>query len=197
MKKSIFLIPLLILALIFTGCSDDDDTTPEPVNEEELITTMTVTLSPVGGGSDIILKTVDMDGDGGNEPVISVNGVTGNEVSLTVGTSYEGSIELLNESEDPAEDITEEVQEEAEEHQFFYITSSSLDVTTSYEDEDGDGNPIGVDFTLEANAASSGDLTFTLRHEPNKSAAGVSNGDITNAGGETDITETFSVTIEP
>ena len=83
MKKSIFLIPLLILALIFTGCSDDD-TTPEPVNEEELITTMTVTLSPVGGGSDIILKTVDMDGVGGNEPVITVNGVTSNEVSLTV-----------------------------------------------------------------------------------------------------------------
>ena len=39
MKKSIFLIPLLTLALIFTGCSDDD-ITPEPVNEEELITTM-------------------------------------------------------------------------------------------------------------------------------------------------------------
>ncbi|MGC6525904.1 MAG: type 1 periplasmic binding fold superfamily protein [Flavobacteriaceae bacterium] len=194
MKKSIFLIPLLILALIFTGCSKDDP--PAPVNEEELITTMTVTLSPVGGGSDIILKTVDMDGDGGNEPVITVNGVTGNEVSLTVGTSYEGSIELLNESEDPAEDITEEVQEEAEEHQFFYTASSSLDVTTNYEDEDGDGNPIGVEFILVANAVSSGDLTFTLRHKPNKSAAGVSNGDITNAGGETDITETFSITIE-
>ena len=192
MKKSIFLFPLLILALIFTGCSDDDDAIPEPVNEEELITTMTVTLSPVGGGTDIILKTVDMDGDGGEDPVVTISG--GN---LTAGTTYDGSIELLNETEDPAEDITEEVQEEAEEHQFFYTIGTGLNVTTNYEDEDGDGNPIGVEFTLEANAASSGDLTFTLRHEPNKSAAGVSNGDITNAGGETDITETFSVTIEP
>ena len=191
MKKSIFLIPLLVLALIFTGCSDDDDTTPEPVNEEELITTMTVTLSPVGGGTDVVLKTVDMDGDGGEDPVVTISG--GN---LTAGTTYDGTIELLNETETPAEDITEEVEEEADEHQFFYIIGTGLNVTTNYEDEDGYGNPIGIEFTLVANAASSGDLTFTLRHEPNKSAAGVATGDITNAGGETDITETFSITIE-
>ena len=190
MKKSIFLIPLLILALIFTGCSDDD-TTPEPVNEEELITTMTVTLSPVGGGTDVVLKTVDMDGDGGEDPVVTISG--GN---LTAGTTYDGTIELLNETETPAEDITEEVEEEADEHQFFYIIGTGLNVTTNYEDEDGYGNHIGIEFTLVANAASSGDLTFTLRHEPNKSAAGVATGDITNAGGETDITETFSITIE-
>jgi len=190
MKKSIFLILLLILALIFTGCSDDD-TTPAPVNEEELITTMTVTLSPVGGGADIILKTVDMDGVGSEDPEITVSG------NLTTGTTYDGSIEILNES-DPSdiENITEEVQGEADEHQFFYTVGTGLNVTTNYEDEDGDGNPIGIEFTLEANAASSGDLTFTLRHEPNKSAAGVANGDITNAGGETDITVTFSIIIE-
>ena len=32
-----------------------------------------------------------------------------------------------------------------------------------------------------------GQFTVTLRHEPDKSAQGVSAGDITNAGGETDI----------
>ena len=35
-----------------------------------------------------------------------------------------------------------------------------------------------------------------LRHEPDKSAAGVSSGDITNAGGETDIEVSFNVIIE-
>jgi len=188
MKKQIFIYPILIFTLIFTGCSKDDP--PAPVNEEELITTMKVTLSPVGGGTDIILKTVDMDGDGGENPVVTVSG------NLTAGTTYHGTIELLNETETPAEDIIEEVQGEAEKHQFFYTVGTGLNVTTNYDDEDGDGNPIGVEFILVANAVSSGDLTFTLRHEPNKSAAGVSNGDITNAGGETDITETFSITIE-
>jgi len=188
MKKTIFLIPLLILAIVFTGCSDDDP--PAPVNEEEVITTMTIRLTPSGGGTAVTLKTQDLDGEGGNEPVVTVSG------NLTAGTTYDGIIELLNETETPAEDITEEVQEEADEHQFFYTIGTGLDVTTTYEDEDGDGNPIGVEFTLTANTASSGDLTFTLRHEPNKSASGVAGGDITNAGGETDITETFSITVE-
>ena len=42
MKKYIFLLPLLILTLVFTGCSDDDDPTPDPVNEQEVITLVTV-----------------------------------------------------------------------------------------------------------------------------------------------------------
>lgn len=193
MKKSIFLIPLLILAIVFTGCSDDDP--PAPVNEEEVITTMTITLTPPSG-ADIVLKHFDEDGEGPDDPIVTVDGVETNQVTLATGTTYTGSIELLNETEDPAENITEEVQEEADEHQFFYTIGTGLDVTTTYEDEDGDGNPIGVEFTLTTNTASSGDLTFTLRHEPNKSASGVAGGDMTNAGGETDISETFSITVE-
>ncbi len=194
MKKINFLIPLLILAIVFTGCSDDDP--PAPVNEEEVITTMTITLTP-SGGADIILKTVDMDGESGNDPIITVDGVETSQVTLATGTTYTGSIELLNETEDPAEDITEEVaDEEADKHQFFYVIGSGLDVTTVYTDQDGDGKPVGVEFTLTANSVSSGDLTFILRHEPNKSASGVADGDITNAGGETDIEETFSISVE-
>lgn len=193
MKKSIFLILLLILAIVFTGCSDDDP--PAPVNEEEVITTMTIILTPPSG-ADIVLKHFDEDGEGPDDPIVTVDGVETNQVTLATGTTYTGSIELLNETEDPAENITEEVQEEADEHQFFYTIGTGLDVTTTYEDEDGDGNPIGVEFTLTANTASSGDLTFTLRHEPNKSASGVAGGDMTNADGETDISETFSITVE-
>ena len=37
---------------------------------------------------------------------------------------------------------------------------------------------------------------MTLRHEPAKDASGVAAGDITNAGGETDIEVTFDVTVE-
>jgi hypothetical protein len=190
MKKQFFTYSIIALSFIFTACSDDDPT-PVPVNEEELITTMTITLSPEPNGTDIILKTIDTDGDGGNDPDVTVSG------NLISGITYNGSIELLDESNpNDVENITEEVQEESDEHQFFYTVGSGLDVTTSYKDEDGNGLPIGVEFTLVANATSSGDLTFTLRHEPNKSAAGVASGDITNAGGETDITETFSISVE-
>ena len=40
--------------------------------------------------------------------------------ALTANTTYDGSIRLLNESEEEVEEITEEIEEEDDEHQFFY-----------------------------------------------------------------------------
>jgi len=50
--------------------------------------------------------------------------------------------------------------------------------------------------TLTTDAAGSGTITVILRHEPDKGASGVNDGDITNAGGETDIEVTFDVTVQ-
>ena len=177
-----------LLAIAMVSCSDDD-ATPEPVNEEEVITTVILTLTPESG-EEVILTTQDFDGDGPNEPVTTISG------SFAENTQYQGVVQFLNETEDPAEDITEEVEEEADEHQVFYTTSEGLNITTTYLDFDDNDNPLGVNITLETGAASSGSLTVTLIHEPNKSAEGVSDGDITNAGGETDITTTFNVSIQ-
>ena len=186
MKTLKLLTAIFFLSTLLISCSDDDDDIP-PVNEEELITTMTVTLVPdgAGAGANVILKTVDLDGDGPNDPVITVSG------PMTSGVTYMGSIELLNETEDPAEDITEEVEEEAEEHQFFYTIGPALDATTEYKNYDGNGHPLGTKFSLDAGDASAGRLTFTLRHEPKKPNDGLA-----DAGGETDISATFNVTIE-
>ncbi|MDO5970161.1 type 1 periplasmic binding fold superfamily protein [Flavivirga aquimarina] len=182
--KSAFLI--LVSTLTFIGCSNDDD--PEIVIEEEVITTMTATLVPVGGGTTITLMTQDLDGDGPNEPEVTVSG------DLVANTTYNGSLVLLNETKNPAEDITEEIEELDDEHQFFFQATNSI-ATFAYSDTDGDGNPVGLSFTLTTGSAGTGTITIVLRHEPNKGATGVSDGDITNAGGSTDITETFSVTV--
>ena len=170
-------------ALIFS-CSSDDDSTPEPVLEEEVITTMTITLT-ADGQADVILQTQDLDGDGPDLPVVTVSG------DLSENTMYSGSIVLLNETEDPAENITEEIEEEALEHQFFYTIGNGLDAETDYNDADSDGNPIGLDFVLSANSVSSGSITFTLRHEPTKPNMGIE-----DAGGETDIEATFDIAIQ-
>lgn len=185
MKTLKFLSFTLFAGLLITSCSNDDDTTPLPVIEEEVITTMTITLTPQGGGTAVELKTRDLDGDGPNAPVITVSG------DLAAGITYNGTIELLNETENPAEDITEEVEEKDEEHQFFYTTSVELDATTSYGNFDVNNNPLGTEFTLTSGAASTGTLTFTLRHEPTKPNTGLG-----DAGGETDIEETFTITIQ-
>jgi hypothetical protein len=183
MKKIKFLATAIFATLLFVSCSSDDDT-PEPVNEEEVITTLTVTLIPSGGGSPVTLQTRDLDGDGPNPPVVT----TGN---LATGVTYNGSIVLLNETEEPAENITLEVEEEDDEHQFFYTISGGLAATTEYSNFDGDGNPLGTQFTLTAGAVSSGTLMFTLRHEPMKPNTGLG-----DAGGETDISAPFNISVE-
>ncbi|WP_299781548.1 type 1 periplasmic binding fold superfamily protein [uncultured Formosa sp.] len=184
MKTAKLFTVALFATILFTSCSSDDDT-PEIVNEEEVITTLTVTLVPSGTGEVVTLQTQDLDGDGPDDPVITVSG------NLTSGETYQGSIVLLNETIDPAEDVTEEVEEESDDHQFFYTIGSSLDVTTAYTSYDEDGNPLGTEFTLTTGAASSGNLTFTLIHQPTKPNSGLS-----DAGGETDAEATFSVTVE-
>ena len=94
----------------------------------------------------------------------------------------------------PAEDITEEVKEEDLDHQFFYTVGTGLDVTTAYSEEwywQDRKEIIWVsEFTLTAGAESSGTLTFTLRHEPNKPNTGLSDAD-----GETDIEVAFDIEV--
>lgn len=184
--KNFKLIALLVIPVLFsTSCSNDDDNTA--VNEEEVITTVTTTLE--GGGETITLTSRDLDGDGPNAPIVTVSG------NLVAGTTYTGTTTFLNELVSPAEDITEEVEEEGADHQVFYQLPSSIG-TVTYADLDDNGNPIGLNFTLVAGTSgSTGNLTVTLRHLPNKTATGVANGDITNAGGSTDATVTFSVTV--
>ena len=180
MKTSAF-YALLTLAML--GCSDDD-TTPEIINEDELITTVILTLTP-DSGDQVVLTTIDLDGDGPDEPVTTVVG------SFLENTQYQGAVQFLNETEDPAEDITQEVIEEADEHQVFYTISEGLNIQTTYEDQDSQGNPLGVQITLSTGTASEGSLTVTLRHEPVKPNDGLE-----SAGGETDISTSFDVSIQ-
>ncbi len=173
----------LSTSLLITSCSNDD----APVNEEEVITTVTATL--IGGGQTITLTSKDADGDGPAAPNVTVSG------NLVAGTTYAGTTTFKNELVSPADDITLEVEEEGADHQVFYQLPSSLGTVTYY-DVDANGKPIGLAFTFLASATGNGNLTITLRHLPNKAAVGVSDGDITNAGGNTDAVVTFPITVQ-
>ena len=173
-----------ITGTIFTSCSSDDDAAPVIVNEEEVITTLTVTLAPITGET-ITLTSRDLDGDGPDVPVITVSG------NLAANTTYNGTVVLLNETETPAENITTEVEDENLEHQFFYTVGGNLNVTTDNFNSDSGGNVLGTTFNVTTGAASTGSYTVTLRHEPTKPNTGLA-----DAGGETDISATFTVTIQ-
>ncbi|WP_235923532.1 type 1 periplasmic binding fold superfamily protein [Psychroflexus aurantiacus] len=178
----------LIALLTFSACSSDDDA-PELINQEEVITTLNVYLTPEGGTEMLAFSYNDLDADGLNPEKTTM--------PLSANTTYTGRVEFLNKLEDPAEDITVEVREEGNEHQVFYLPSTSLDLNTTYLDTDVDGNPIGVEFRLQTTTVSNGILTFILIHDGNKFAAGASEGILSDSvGGETDIEATFDVTIQ-
>ena len=130
--KNLKIMALALTAIFtFNSCSNDDS----PVIEEELITTLTATFA--GGGQTITLTSRDADGDGPNAPVITVNG------NFAPSTTYTGSVQFLNELENPAEDKTAEIEEKDLEHQVFYQISNSLGIF-SYNDFDSNGKPLGL-----------------------------------------------------
>jgi len=187
MKIKFFGALAISLLVGLSACKKEQETPTVP-NEEEVITTLTYTLTPTAGGTPVVFSFKDLDGDGGNDPVIV-------HADLKANTEYMGVIELLNEQETPAEDITAEIKEEDDEHQFFYQNDIS-GLHVHYMDQDDNGKPVGLKTHVVTGAQGSGVLTVTLRHQPDKSASGVSDGEIANAGGETDIEVTFNVNVQ-
>ncbi|MBP6373775.1 MAG: type 1 periplasmic binding fold superfamily protein [Flavobacterium sp.] len=182
---------VISFATLFISCSNENDATP--VNEEELITTITAVFTPEGGGSAVTLNSRDLDGDGPNAPVITISG------PFAQNTTYNGIVTFTNESVSPAEDITAEIVAEAEDHQIFYQTTGSLPdfiYSTTAENVDANGKPIGLETVFTTTTAATGVLKISLIHLPNKTAVGVAAGDPTNAGGNTDATEEFTVQVE-
>lgn len=180
--------PAVLMAglVLLSACNDDD---PVLENQEELITTVRLTFTPAGGGAPVTATWQDLDGDGGNPPTVG-------PVTLAGNTTYTLAVALSDDSRTPSVNITEEVEEEAEEHQLFFRTTIT-GMTIAYNDKDADNRPLGLVNTVTTPTAGSGTLTVILRHEPNKTATGVANGDPANAGGETDIETTppFSITV--
>lgn len=191
-KQFKFYALALVAAFTFSSCSSDDGDPAPPVNEEELITTITAIYIPVGGGTAVTLQYKDLDGEGANAPVITVSG------PFAKNKTYNGTVTFKNELANPAEDITPEILEEGNEHQIFYQATGSLNAFTygtAASNFDTNGKPIGLQSVFATTEAASGTLTITLRHEPNKSAANVANGDITNATGSTDAEVSFSISV--
>ena len=180
----------VVAALAITGCKKDEDVTVAPpiVNQEELITTMVLSFDGQAGATDKELRFTDADGDGGGAPVFDLD-------TLQAGSNYNVSVFLLNATVNPVDTISNEVLAEGVDHQFFFQPAGA-NITIAYADTDANGAPIGLQTTMATGAASVGTLKVILRHEPNKSGAGVSAGDITNAGGETDIEVEFPLVIQ-
>ena len=169
----------LLLSLIIISCSKDDE--PEPINEEELITTVQLTFKAAGTTDQIVRWR-----EGSNNSDI---------ITLAANTQYEVGIVFLDES-DPSdiEDITEEVKEEADEHQVFYEFSQlNIGLEQSSSDTlDSNQNPVYINSLWNTSEVGSGTVTVYLIHEPVTKSSSTRDG----FAGETDVAVDFLITIE-
>lgn len=181
MKTKFKFLPVLVFVAVLMSCEDDD--APEQINEDELITTVRYEMVD-GSGNTVTFLQVDNDADGPNPPTTTVTG------TILANTTYSGSVSFLNELETPADNITLEVQQEADEHEVFYGVNTA-GVAISKIDNDGNGNPLGLQTNVSTGAAGNGSLTITLIHEPVKPNTG-----LTSAGGEADVVATFNFNVQ-
>jgi len=170
------------LSLFMTACKKDK-VKPDDSNEEELITTVKLKITESGTTTTNTYSWKDVDGDGGNLPVIQ-------DITLSPNKSYKVEVEFLDESKNPAEDITEEVKEEADDHEVFYQTSNSF-MTITRTDKDSKNLPLGLQSDWTTISAATGNVKIILKHKPGSKASGD-----TSDKGETDIEVSFKVEVK-
>jgi hypothetical protein len=170
MRKKTIINILVVLAIPFFLNSCLKEKAGE-INDEELITTMKLSFTPVGGGTPLIYFFDDPDGPGGVAPVIDT-------IKLAANKGYNLSLMLLNNSALPPVDITTEIEAEAEAHQFYFETTG-VPVSITSLSVDGNGNPVGLTSTWTTSAIGTGTAQITLRHyaatPPDKKAADLVN----------------------
>ena len=177
----LFFVALFIAqSSLYMGCIKKDDT---PNNEQELITTLVLVMTNTTNAADIrTFAFKDTDGDGGNEPTID-------NINLPANTTYSVAVSILDESKTPADDITTEIAEEKNDHQLFFVPSTGLNLTNTYQDADDNNLPIGLSTRFATGAISTGILSVTLKHQPDIKDNNINTG-------ETDVQVNFSVSIQ-
>lgn len=195
LPRSSFLASAAAAVALIAGCSDNPNEPPPGGGDPENISRVTVTLTPVGGGTAVTSNRFDPDGTTLPLPV----GAASATLVLHAGITYNGSIGLLNDL-DPNDiiNISAEVLAEANFHRFFITTTCTgvtIPVSSFNLDTQVPPQPLGSTFqvTVDAAAATQASCTLNIKlhhFESNK-------GDGTGSNFETDLDIDFPVSIQP
>lgn len=172
-------LPLLMgLSLLLFQCSNDDEDTPELINEEEEINRVSFDVT-------VNNLTTTYTWDEGDASL---------SIPLSTNSTYEVAVSFFN-ATDPSdvEAINPEVIEEADEHHVFYDNSGSVLAITSAnsDNQDSAGNPLGLKTTWTTSAAGDAVVRLFLIHEPTTK----SGNSRTDFGGETDVQVDLNVAV--
>jgi hypothetical protein len=179
--------PALCAVMVGVLASCGGDSVTDPAGETEVISRVTLTLTPTTGAA-ISAYIDDPDGNGPTSPSAQVG-----TLSIPAGSSFTGAIRFENRLVTPVEDITTEVAAESAEHRVFYtVTGGGVTFTTT--DVDGATRPVGLAFTAAApagTAAGARTVRVVLCHYDGV----IKPATASSCTAETDIDVTFNVTV--
>ena len=179
MKKTLLLA--LSFGFLLPSCKKDE---PEPVQDNEFISTMRLTFTE--GSNKLVYSIKDLDGDGGKAPVADV-------IKLLPNKNYSVTTEFLDETKSPIVNSTSEIEKESAEHLIVFESLASL-LTFTRTDKDSRGFEIGLKSTAKTVVAANGSLKVTLKHQPEVGGKPVKNG--TSSLGTTDFEGNFLVEVK-
>jgi hypothetical protein len=179
-QKSILMV-LMAMAIV-TGCKKDE---PNPVEDNENLTTVRLKFTEGGTTSTFTFK--DLDGAGGNAPIID-------KISLKPNTNYTLAVEILDESKTPAGNITNDIFDERDQHIFQYVATPATVLSVTSTDKDTRGFPVGLTATARTVGAGTGKLKVVLHHQPPVNGKAIKDG--TFGVGSVDFDGTFDVDVK-
>ncbi len=179
--------PFLLFGLIalLTGACTKDEQNVAPTDDNEAITTATLTLTNKATPTDIVTATI--------ENLNTTADFSKATLNLKVNTTYTGLVTLLNKTKTPTLDATQEIREKLNEHLFVYTPTPATLLTVTLTDRDTNPAPgpypVGLTTEIKTGAAGSGKLKVVLRHQPT-----VKNG--TATPGSSDLDTDFTVVVK-
>lgn len=166
---------LLAIGIFFNACTKKVTTPPNP-NEEELITTIKLTLvDSAGVKPTVVAQYRDIDGDGGANPI------QWDTIRLQANTTYMGTIELFDESNSPVDTISNEVRNEGADH-LLCFDISGLQTQIQRTDVDVNGLELGLSTKWRSGIVGTGSINIQLRHQP-----GIKNGTCSVGASDLDL----------
>jgi hypothetical protein len=183
-KLLLLLIPVALLA----GACTKDEQNVAPTDDNEAITTATLTLTNKTTPTESVSATI--------ESLNTTADFSKATLNLKANTTYTGVVSLLDKTKTPVLDATAEIKEKANEHLFVYTytptTGSATALTVTNTDRDTNPAPgpypIGLMTDVKTGAAGRGKLKVVLRHQPN-----AKNG--TPTPGSSDLDTDFNVVV--
>lgn len=177
--------PLLFAVVLLALSCKSEVENPAPTDDNEAITTITLTLTSQTTPVQTLTATIDN--------LNTTADLSKAALSLRPNTTYTGALTLLDKTKTPTLNVSDEVKKEANEHLLVYTPAPATLLAVTLTDTDTNPAPgpfpLGLTTQVRTTAAGAGTLKVVLRHQPN-----AKNG--TATPGTSDLDVTFPVTVQ-